>query len=336
MIPHQYIDRDTGSIRTEKLYGDRFISWLYSEGRERVPALYRAVTGARMSSLLGFFNYSDFIGGRISGNMEFMRRAGIDLSECVDDPRLINTPRKIFERKIRYWETRPMPRTPSAIVSPCDARVVTGSLSESSPLFIKGKFFEYRELLGADKPGWLTAFGEGDFAIFRLTPEKYHYNHSPVSGAVADFYEMDGAYHSCNPTAVINVITPLSKNKRSVTIIDSDAPGGTGVGMVAMIEVSALMIGGVEQRYSPFQYENPVDVRRGLFLEKGQPKSLFRPGSSTVILFFQKGKIRFENDLTMNQSRVDPASRYSFLTGKPMVETDISVRSIIATSLEAL
>lgn len=332
MIPHQYIERESGSIRTETLYGDRFITWLYSHGRERVPLLYKAVTGARISSLLGFLNYSDFIGGRISGNMEFMRRAGIDVSECVDDPREINTPRKIFERKIRYWETRPMPDDLSAVTSPCDARMMAGSLSESSPLFIKGKFFDYHELIGADKPEWLKAFNEGDFAIFRLTPEKYHYNHSPVSGVVADFYEVQGAYHSCNPSAVINVITPLSKNKRSVTIIDTGMGGGTGVGFVAMVEVSALMIGDIEQRYSPVRYDDAVDVKPGLFLQKGRPKSLFKPGSSAVVIFFQKGKIRFEKDLTLNQSRVEPISRYSFLTGKPMVETEVRVRSIIASA----
>jgi hypothetical protein len=36
----------------------------------------------------------------------------------------------------------------------------------------------------SDSP-WLPAFDRGDFAIFRLTPDKYHYNHVPVSGEVA-------------------------------------------------------------------------------------------------------------------------------------------------------
>ena len=65
------------------------------------------------------------------------------------------------------------------------------------------KFFTFEELLSRDKGEWLRAFEGGDFAVFRLTPEKYHYNHTPVAGRVVDFYAIDGAYHSCNPGAVM-------------------------------------------------------------------------------------------------------------------------------------
>ena len=52
------------------------------------------------------------------------------------------------------------------------------------------------------------------------------------------------------PGAVVALVTPYSKNSRVVTIIDTEVPGGTGVGLVAMIEVVALMIGEVVQCYS--------------------------------------------------------------------------------------
>ena len=94
---------------------------------------------------------------------------------------------------------------------------------------------------------WLRAFRKADFAILRLTPDKYHYNHTPVAGRVVKIYPISGEYHSCNPAAVVTVVTPYSKNKRVVTIIDTDVPGGTGVGLVAMIEIVALMIGDIVQ-----------------------------------------------------------------------------------------
>jgi hypothetical protein len=101
-----------------------------------------------------------------------------------------------------------------------------GSFKETSVLVLKEKFFDYEELIGAAKPEWLKAFRSGDFVVCRLTPDKYHYNHTPVAGMVRDFYENDGSYHSCNPGAVLTLATPYSKNKRVVTILDTDVPGG--------------------------------------------------------------------------------------------------------------
>ena len=48
-----------------------------------------------------------------------------------------------------------------------------------------------------------------------------------------------------------------------------------------MIEVVALMIGDVVQAYSETQYDNPKQIISGMFLKKGAPKSLYRPGSGT-------------------------------------------------------
>ncbi len=102
-----------------------------------------------------------------------------------------------------------------------------------------------------------TRFVNGDFAVFRLTPDKYHYNHMPVSGRVVDTYGIDGQYHSCNPTALIAMASLYAKNRRAVTIIDTDVPGGTQVGLVAMIEIVALMIGDLTEAYSEEGYNAP-------------------------------------------------------------------------------
>ncbi|MEW6112377.1 MAG: phosphatidylserine decarboxylase [Thermodesulfobacteriota bacterium] len=266
----------------------------------------------------------------LHGKARLLRQYGTNLAECVDPPRMLNTARKLFERKIRYWEFRPTPSDLGAVVSPADAKVIIGSLAGNSSLFIKNKFFDLEELLSIWSNRWTNAFVDGDFAIFRLTPEKYHYNHTPVAGKVVDFYAITGAYNSCNPAAVISLAAPYSKNKRMVTIIDSDVPGGTRVGLVAMIEVVALMIGDVEQRYSEVRYEDPRSLKVGMFLHKGCPKSLFRPGSSTVVLLFEKGRVHFADDLIRNVNRADVRSRFSAGFGRPLVETELNVRSLIA------
>ena len=52
-----------------------------------------------------------------------------------------------------------MPNDPRAIVSPADSRMLFGSFQEESGLFIKDKFFDYEEMLGAKNTPGLPLFG---------------------------------------------------------------------------------------------------------------------------------------------------------------------------------
>ena len=262
--------------------------------------------------------------------LKFLRQSGIQLSEFVGNLSEYDTARKIFERQIRYWNCRPMPPNPRAVVCPADSRGLIGSMEESSGLYLKQKFFSFPELLGDGSP-WQRSFAGGDYAVFRLTPEKYHYTHSPVSGRVLDIYSVEGRYYPCNPNAAVQLMTPVSKNRRVVTILDTDCPNGSVAGRVAMIEVVALMIGQIEQRYSEHRYENPRAVEKGMFLRAGAPKALFRPGSSTVVLLFQRDRVRFARDLVENQQRCGVHNRFSLTLGEPVTETDVAVRSLLAT-----
>ncbi len=329
-MQHQYVERDGRNLVTEELFGDWAVGFLYSTLRERADFLFRTLTSARASRALAFFNYDWSFTARLLGNRRFLERCGVALEECLDPPETFTTPRSVFERRIRFWDCRPMPEDPRWAVSPADARAVVGGLQAGSPLHLKGKFFEYDELLGPEKGRWLDTFRDGDAAIFRLTPDRYHYSHSPVSGRVLDFYALDGAHHACSPRAVVEVVTPHSKNRRVVTVIDSDVPGGTGVGVVAMIEVVALMVGEVVQCASTHRYDDPRPIAPGHFLERGQPKSLFRPGSSTDVVLFQRGRVRFADDLVANRARDDAESLFSRAFRQPLVETDVRVRSPLA------
>ena len=332
-MKHQYIERESGRIVTEKLYGDRMINFLYNRARENAAVCFDALTSSRGSRLLSFLNYDlPYVLGMCNPG-HIIQALGIDLGECIDRLEQLDSPRKIFERKINYWEKRPMPDDPAIIVSPADSKMLVGSFENKSLLFLKEKFFQFEELIAPEKREWLRTFSKGCYAIFRLTPEKYHYNHAPVSGKVADIYEIDGTYHSCNPGAVVAASAPYSKNKRVVTIIDTQVPNGTRVGLVAMIEIVALMIGDILQCYSQSRYQTPQNVTRGLFLQKGQPKSLYRPGSSLDVLIFEKDAVKFCDDIVSNMHHPYVKTRFSKAFGRPLVETDVKVRSHIATRL---
>jgi phosphatidylserine decarboxylase len=332
-IAHQYIERHSGEIRDEMLKADRLIRLIYSGLRENAAVLFRALTSSVLTDMIAWSHYDNPLKLKPAHIRSMIRDLRINTDEILE-PECTRSMRTLFERKIAYWKTRPMPDGREKVVSPCDARMIPGSLSKDTSFFIKDKFFDMEELLGTDKHSWLSAFEGGHYAVFRLTPDKYHYNHAPVTGNVVDFYEITGRYHSCNPSAVIELVTPYSKNKRVVTVINTDVPGGTGAGLVAMVEIVALMIGDIEQAYSDSAYDDPRKLALNDVMLKGQPKSLFRPGSSTVVLLFQKDRFAFSSDLLENVGRTDVQSRFSKGFGQSLVETDLSVRSEIGIALK--
>ncbi len=332
-VEHHYIDRSTGTVRREQLLANGFIRAMYSPTLEKAAVLTQLASSRYVSRVLGYLNYDNLLSSRATGMLRFLSNSGIQVSEFVGNLSDYDTPRKLFERQIQYWNCRPLAEEPHAVVCPADARVLVGSMDRASGLYLKQKFFSFPDLLGEGSP-WQAQFSGGDYAVFRLTPEKYHYTHSPVAGRVVDFYALDGRYHPCNPNAVVQLITPVSKNRRVVTVIDTDLPSGNGIGLVAMIEVVALMVGQIEQRYSDERYRSPRNLQLDMFVRAGAPKALFRPGSSTVVLLFQKNRIRFAPDLIQNQQRSGIQNRFSLTLGEPLTETDVAVRSLLALPAE--
>jgi hypothetical protein len=54
---HQNIDRETTQVKTENLYGDRLVNYVYSSVREKHPFLFNIVTSSRVSDVLVFLNF---------------------------------------------------------------------------------------------------------------------------------------------------------------------------------------------------------------------------------------------------------------------------------------
>ena len=120
--------------------------------REHASFVFKLLASQSFSRFLGWLNYDFPLGQNIAGGKRFLQRCAIDLRECTESLGGLDSARKIFERKIRYWQCRPMSEIAAEIVCPADSRVLFGSLRESSSLFLKSKFFDYEELLGLDKP----------------------------------------------------------------------------------------------------------------------------------------------------------------------------------------
>ena len=247
---HQYLVRETGAVATEQLIADRFVRFAYNRLREQAPTLFRALTGPRVSSLLGFWHYDLDLPLPAAGARQLLERMGVDPCECLDPPEHFTTARQVFERRSATRNCGPWTRTRARWSRRPTAAWSSAASPDTPALFIKEKFFSMPELLGERTP-WPAVFADGDFAVFRLTPDKYHYNHVPVSGRGGRYLrDSTAAFHSCNPGAVLALASLHAKNRRVVTIIDTDVAGGTGIGLVAMVEVVALMIGDIVQCYS--------------------------------------------------------------------------------------
>lgn len=325
---HQYIERDDGSSVDESLLADRVIRFLYSTAREHPSLLQRAAASHLTSALLASWEFDWPLRNPSRSIGRAAARMRINLDEVDGQTQSWRTMRDLFERKIRFWECRPMSDEPHSIVSPADGKALIFGHANDTLLPVKSRWLDLAGLLAS--PDLLQRVATATGLIVRLTPDAYHYVHAPVSGVVRSHRRIDGALHSCNPAALVSFASPYSINLRQVTEIDTDVYHGSRVGTVVLVNVGAMMIGRIEDASSADRYDDPQPVRTGLFVHRGQPFALFRPGSSTSIVLWRQDRAQLAAALTHNSVRTDVRSRFSDWLLSPWVETALQVRSTIA------
>ncbi|MBZ0274482.1 phosphatidylserine decarboxylase [bacterium] len=334
--PGIHLDRYTRGRQTEPVAADALIRLLYENGAAGRGAA-RLFACASVSRLLAYWTFgAPWARGRVA---EFARENAIDLTGVLGDPASFASRTDLFLRRLDYENARPMPAE-NVVVSPADSKVIGGDLDRG--VKAKGVFFTAAGLLGArTRPAasesarrvadWAARFEGGTFFVFRLAPPDYHWFHAPVAGRVAAAYGVAGRYHSVNPRAVRARPGLLAENARHVTLIDTDAGGGTGVGLVAVVPVAALVIGKIVMRYSPRGYDEAQSVAEGLFIERGKPMGYFAPGSSTVVALFERGRVTACPDIVDLQYRDAGAAVYGpQMTGRPIAEVKLDARDVIA------
>jgi phosphatidylserine decarboxylase len=325
---HHYVEPTLGEGVAERLMADRVIGFLYNTARETPSTLQRIAASKRLTQALASWEFDRPL-FRPQQTIGFaVQRMGIDLSDALGDPAHWRTLRELFERQIRYWESRPLPSAKAAIVSPADGKLLHFGGGEDAMVSVKRRFFSVPELLA--KPNWAAQFSTARGVSVRLTPEVYHYVHAPVSGVVLDVYDVDGAYHSCNPTALVSFDSPYMLNRRRVVVLNTDVPGGSQVGAVAVIAVAAMMIGRIEDRYSEQRYDEPQPLRIGTEVIQGAPMMMFRPGSSTVLVLWPSERAAATQRLTELSSKRHVPSRFGDWLLMPWNEVLVRVRAVVA------
>ena len=272
--PIQYYDRQSGLLKTEKVAGEKWLVWLYNNpvGEATLWALAKRKV---VSSVYG--NGMD----RPSSTKKiqpFIEEFDIDMSTVQKQE--FNSFNDFFTRKLKN-NARPVDTNSTVAVSPADGKILAYANISNSDFIIKGTRFDIFSFLNNARLA--QNYLDGTLVIIRLAPFDYHRFHFPINGSVSPVTRIDGDYYSVNPLALRKMTEIFCLNKRESTIISNPLFGD-----VVMTEVGATMVGSIVQTYT------------GNFVKKGEEKGYFKFGGSTVVLLFEKNKIRIDEDLLIN------------------------------------
>ena len=179
------------------------------------------------------------------------------------------------------------PDNPRIIVSPADCRsVVFDTLDEATKIWIKGREFSVTRLLGNAYLQDAKRYLNGSLGIFRLAPQDYHRFHIPVDGVMDKPKLIEGEYYTVNPMAIRSALDVYSENVRIVVPIDSVAHG-----RVMVICVGAMMVG-----------STVITRNAGDRVKRAEELGYFKFGGSTVLLLFEPGVMKFDDDLVVNSN----------------------------------
>lgn len=212
----------------------------------------------------------------------FARAMGIDLSELSEPLDSFRSFSEFISRRIDLAR-RPVDPDPKRLVSPVDGRLlVYCGADKSKALLIKGGLLDRAQLLASHELA--IRYNGGTVVRLRLYLNDYHHFHFPDSGIAHEPRAVPGRYFAVSPYARKWAVPFYSENHRVVTILDSDH-----FGKIAILEVGAFTVGSVRQSFSP-------NVR----VSKGEHKGFFELGASVVVLLFEPGAVRLDDDLYDN------------------------------------
>lgn len=269
--PTRYIDRETGSVEEERIYGQAALEFAYQTGLGR--AIMKLLPHRASSALYGWLRRLPASSSEIP---RFIESLGIDADEAELPIGQYRSLDAFFCRRLTP-DARPIDETLSRFVSPADGRTLVLPRIEHDVFTIKGSRVCLADLL-AD-PGEAERYRHGTAIIVRLAPCDYHRFHFPDSGEASLAARVGGRLHSVHPIALLNG-APSFRNKRHITRLASDH-----FGTVTLVEIGAMAVGTIIQTYRPGR------VRRG------QEKGYFRFGGSTIVVLLTADRIAVDIDL---------------------------------------
>ncbi len=271
MEPIQYLNRETGKVETEQVYGEGFLRWAYGNPLGKI-SLHTFVKRPFFSKWYGRRMDQAQTKERVR---PFIEKYGLD--EADFEKKDFNSFNDFFYRSLKQ-EARPL--SDSAIVLPADGRHLGfAKAREIEGVFVKGQKFDLSALVDDAELG--KRYENGSLLLSRLCPVDYHRFHFPCAGTPGKTRVINGPLFSVSPIALRKKLGYFWENKRTLTELVTET-----MGTVLCMEIGATCVGSIHQTYQP----NHV-------VEKGDEKGYFAFGGSSTILLFEPDAITLDDDL---------------------------------------
>jgi phosphatidylserine decarboxylase len=273
--PIEFLNRHTGAVETESVYGEGFLRWAYGNPLGRLTVAL-AVKRLWFSRWYGWRMDQPSSRAKVA---PFIRDYAVDAGDFLDAADSYASFNEFFYRKLKS-SARPIAAGETVAVFPADGRhLAIADVSAADSFYIKGQRFDMAKFLGSAELA--AEFEGGSMLISRLCPVDYHRYHFPVSGKAGAARILEGSLRSVSPLALRRKLSILWENRRMITEVESDA-----FGKMIVMEVGATCVGGMHSTFTA-----------GSQVEKGADKGYFSFGGSCVTTVYKKGAIRFDDDL---------------------------------------
>ena len=272
--PIRFLNRATGDVETEEIYGEGFLRWAYGNplGRLTVAMAVKRLWFSR------WYGWRMDQPGSQAKVKPFIEKFGVDVNELADPVESYRTFNEFFYRRLKP-EARPLAEADDAAIFPADGRhLVIPDVSAADVFYLKGQSFDLKSFI-AD-PKLASEFAGGSLVISRLCPVDYHRFHFPVGGQADQSQLLPGTMRSVSPLALRRQLSILWENRRERAVVDSRQ-----FGRVLVFEIGATCVGGIHQTYTAGS------------VRKGGEKGYFSFGGSCVTTVFRKDAIRLDADL---------------------------------------
>lgn len=283
----KYFNRMTGLMEIEKIYGDKFIKFLYtSVAGQTVGSL---VTNKYFSKIYGAFQDMPSSHKKVR---PFIEQFNIQMDDYEPGTRPALDPRdsyrnfnEFFIRRFKLGK-RSFVTGPNRMPAFAEARYVGfEQISEKEKYPVKGHFLRAKDIIANEQVSKI--FAGGPLLIARLCPVDYHRYHYPDNGKVLDNFRVPGAYDSVNPFALKYKNQIFINNERHVSILQTE-----NFGRLAYVEVGAICVGKIIQSH---RWNKPF--------MRGEEKGYFLFGGSTVVLLGEKGAWKPSEDIITNTEK---------------------------------
>ena len=273
----KFYNRYTGEIEQEQVLGENYLRWVYGTTLGRV-SLHVLIKRAFFSRLMGAMKNTRSSAKTIP---DFIEEYCINTDEILEPMESFTCFNDFFFRKLKPG-SRPMPEG-NVVVLPADGRHMGWQdAATMQGAFVKGQKFDLPALLGSAELA--EKYAHGTVVLSRLCPVDYHRFHFVAEGTPEAAVRIPGPLASVSPYCLRSKLAWLWTNKRELTMLHTER-----VGDVVQLAVGATGVGAIFQTY---EGGKPVAM--------GDEQGYFAFGGSTVMTFFEPGRIQLADDILRN------------------------------------